>query len=157
MKALLWNVFLAILWAALVGQLTPFQLAVGFLLGAMILAFVQREDGAPRYFITLRRAVGLALFFIWELLLSNLRVAYDVVTPHHHMRPGIIAVPLDAKTDAEIALLANLVTLTPGTLSLDVSPDRRFLYVHSMYIDGVEATRRRIKDGFERRVLEVLR
>jgi len=73
------------------------------------------------------------------------------------MRPGILAVPLDAQSDAEITLLANLLTLTPGTLSLDVSPDRRFLYVHIMYITDADATRRRIKDGFERRVLEVLR
>jgi multicomponent Na+:H+ antiporter subunit E len=75
------------------------------------------------------------------------------------MRPGIIAIPLDARTDLEITLLANLITLTPGTLSLDVSADRRVLYVHVMYIDNddIEAVRRSIKDGFERRVLEVLR
>ena len=157
MKAFLWNILLAVLWAALTGHLTPFHLAVGFVLGALVLSFVQRENGSPRYLVKLRQSAGLALFFLGELILSNLRVAYDVVTPRHHMRPGIVAVPLDAETDAEITLLANLVTLTPGTLSLDVSADRRFLYVHSMYIDDVETTRRRIKNGFERRVLEVLR
>jgi multicomponent Na+:H+ antiporter subunit E len=75
------------------------------------------------------------------------------------MRPGIIAIPLDARTDLEITLLANLITLTPGTLSLDVSADRRVLYIHVMYIDNddIEAVRRNIKDGFERRVLEGLR
>jgi multicomponent Na+:H+ antiporter subunit E len=75
------------------------------------------------------------------------------------MRPGVIAVPLDAKTDAEITLLANLITLTPGTLSLDLSPDRGVLYVHTMYIDqdDVERARRQIKDNLERRVLELLR
>lgn len=157
MKALLWNIALAFLWAALTGRITPANLAVGFVLGALVLAFVQRANGSPRYFVKLRQATGLALFFVWELILSNLRVAYDVVTPRHHMRPGVVAIPLDAETDAEITLLANLVTLTPGTLSLDVSVDRRFLYVHSMYIDDVETTRRRIKNGLERRVLEVLR
>ena len=75
------------------------------------------------------------------------------------MLPGVIAVPLDAKTDAEITLLANLITLTPGSVSLDLSPDRSVLYVHVMYIDNgdVEEARRRIKDDLERRVLEVLR
>jgi multicomponent Na+:H+ antiporter subunit E len=75
------------------------------------------------------------------------------------MRPGVVAIPLDVQTDAEITLLANLITLTPGTLSLDVSTDRRVLYIHVMYIDNddVEAVRRKIKEGFERRVLEVLR
>lgn len=60
-------------------------------------------------------------YFLWQLLLSNLRVAYDVITPRLYMRPGILAVPLDAEIDLEITLLANLITLTPGTLSLDVS------------------------------------
>jgi len=157
MNAFLWNIVLAVLWAALMGQLTLFNLAIGFAVGAVILSFIRRENRSPRYLEKLRQAAGLALFFLWELLLSNLRVAYDVVTHRHHMRPGIVAIPLDAKTDTEITLLANLLTLTPGTLSLDLSEDRQFLFVHIMYITDVEATRRYIKNGFERRVLEVLR
>jgi multicomponent Na+:H+ antiporter subunit E len=100
-----------------------------------------------------------AVFYLWQMLLSNLRVAYDVVTPTHYMRPGVIAVPLEARTDAEITLLANLITLTPGTLSLDLSADRRILFVHAMYIDhgDVDKARRQIKEGLERRVLQVLR
>ena len=69
----------------------------------------------------------------------------------------MVGVPLDATTDAEIALLANLVTLTPGTLSLDVSADRRVLYVHGMFVDDPDELRRAVKQGFERRVLELLR
>ena len=69
----------------------------------------------------------------------------------------MVAIPLDAETDAEITLLANLITLTPGTLSLDVSDDRRVLYIHAMYVDDVEELRRSIKDGFEKRVMELLR
>ena len=73
--------------------------------------------------------------------------------------PGVVAIPLDARTDAEITLLANLITLTPGSVSLDLSEDKRVLYVHAMYIDGgdVEAYRRSVKEGLERRVLELLR
>lgn len=157
MKTFLWNILLAVLWAALMGRLTPANLAVGFALGALVVSFIQGGDGSPQYLVKLRQVAGLTAFFFWQLLLSNLRVAYDVVTYRHHMRPGIVAVPLDAATDAEITLLANLLTLTPGTLSLDLSEDRRFLFVHVMYITDAETARRRIKDGFERRVLEVLR
>jgi multicomponent Na+:H+ antiporter subunit E len=73
--------------------------------------------------------------------------------------PGVVAIPLDARTDVEIALLANLITLTPGSVTLDLSEDRRVLYVHAMYIDGgdVEAYVRSVKEGLERRVLELLR
>lgn len=103
------------------------------------------------------RIVRFALFFLWEVLLASLRVAYDVLTPRFHLRPGIIAVPLDARSDLEITLLANLITLTPGTLSLDVSADRRMLYVHAMYLDEAGRTREHIKSEMERRLLEVTR
>ncbi len=73
--------------------------------------------------------------------------------------PGVIAIPLEARTDIEISLLACLITLTPGSVSLDLSEDKRVLFVHAMYIDNqdVEAYRRAIKEGLERRVLELLR
>ena len=72
-------------------------------------------------------------------------------------RPGVVAIPLEAKTDAEITFLANVITLTPGTLSLDVSEDRSTLYVHTMFLESPEVLRESIKEGFERRVLELLR
>ena len=109
--------------------------------------------------IKLWQIVYFILFFLWELFIANLRVAFDVLTPPYQMRPAIIAVRLDVETDAEITLLTNLISLTPGTLALDISADRTVLYVHTMYIDedDIDGARQRIKDGFERRVLEVLR
>ena len=92
------------------------------------------------------------IYFFWEMFLANLRVAYDVMTVKHFMRPGILAIPLEAKTDLEITILANLISLTPGTLSLDVSSDRQVLFVHAMYLGEIEE----FKD-FERRLLRVLR
>ncbi|MGD9115245.1 MAG: Na+/H+ antiporter subunit E, partial [Desulfobacterales bacterium] len=65
--------------------------------------------------------------------------------------------PLDARTDVEIMLVANLISLTPGTLSLDLSDDGRVLYIHVMFLDDIEKTRQQIKQGLERRVLEVMR
>jgi multicomponent Na+:H+ antiporter subunit E len=102
------------------------------------------------------RVVGLAAFFLWELVRANLRLALDVATPRYHMKPGILAVPLDATRDSEILLLAMLINLTPGSVALDVSSDRRVMYVHVMYIGTPEAARDEIKNGFERRVLDVL-
>jgi len=154
---LLWNIVLAVSWAVITGEFTPGNFAIGFALGAAILLLTHGPREASLYLRRARQAAGFAGFFLWELVLANLRVAYDIVTPRHHMRPGIVAVPLDARSDAEICALANLVTLTPGTLSLDVSPDRRVLFIHAMYIDDPEALRRQIKEGFERRVLELLR
>jgi multicomponent Na+:H+ antiporter subunit E len=157
MKGLLWNVLLALAWAAVNGQFTLGSLLTGFALGFAILLLLRRVVGAPDYAYKARQAFGLAGFFVWELVLSNLRVAYDVITPNYRMRPGVVAIPLDVTTDAQITLLANLITLTPGTLTLDVSDDRRTLYLHAMYVgEDVDAFRRGIKEGFERRILEVL-
>ena len=88
--------------------------------------------------------------------MANLRVAYDVLTPRHHMRPGIVAIPLDLNTDLEITVLTTLITLTPGSLCLQITDDRRILYIHAMYIDDPGQLVSDIKNGFERRVREVL-
>lgn len=149
------NILLALAWTALTGQFDPINFISGFVLGYLVLWLVQRAVGTSNYFKKVYQIVGFILFFIWALIQANLRVAYEVITPPHTMRPAIIAIPLDVKTDTAITLLANLITLTPGTLSLDVSADRKELYVHTMFVDDVEQFRREIKDGFERRVLEV--
>jgi multicomponent Na+:H+ antiporter subunit E len=156
-RTLLWNLLLALTWVAATGEFSFQNLLVGFMLGFLALFISRRVVGSPGYFNKVGKVISLLGFFLWELLLANLRVAYDVLTPRHHLRPGVIAVPLDAERDHEITMLSNLLTLTPGTLSLDVSADRKVLYVHAMYIDDPEEVRRKIKEGFERRILEVLR
>lgn len=105
----------------------------------------------------LPQLAGFLAFYAKELLLANLHVAHDALTPTHHMRPAMLAIPLDARTDVEILLLANLITMTPGSLSIDVSTDRRVLYVHAMYVENPEDIRHEIKMNLERRVLELLR
>jgi multicomponent Na+:H+ antiporter subunit E len=155
MSRFLLNLLLALAWGALTGQLTTSNLIVGFLLGYVLLGMTQGTMGPSTYFEKVRRTLFFAIFFLWELFKANLRVTYEIVTPPHLMRPGVVAIPLDVHTDIQITLLANLITLTPGTLSLDVSHDRRVLFVHGMYIDDPDKFRREIKEGFERRVLEV--
>lgn len=157
MKAFLLNIMLSLAWAALLGQFSVTNLLAGFALGYIMLWVMQDVMHYSSYFVKVGQVISFIRLFLWELLLSNLRVAYSVVTPLDKMRPGIIAVPLDVDTDVGITMLANMITLTPGTLSLDVSEDRRTLYVHSMHVHDIEAFRRSIKDGFERKVLEVLK
>lgn len=104
----------------------------------------------------LRSQLSLSGFFLVELVLSSVRVARDVLRPRSEAQPGIIAVPLDARSDAQITVLANLISLTPGSLSLDVSPDRRTLYVHLMFVSSVQDEVDAIKNEFERRVMEAV-
>ena len=155
---LLGNMLLALAWAALQGEFSLPSLVTGYVLGYFILLGLVRGHvlATSPYIGRIHRVLGLAAFFLWELVRANVRLAVDVATPSYHMKPGIVAVPLDATRDSEILLLAMLINLTPGSVALDVSPDRKVMYVHVMYIDTPEAARDEIKDGFERRVLEVL-
>ena len=157
MRGVLWLCGLSIVWVGLTGSATAGNLLVGAVLGYFVLHFVQDTMGFTPPLRRIRRTVGLGLYLVWELVLASIRVAYDVITPTHYMAPAVVGIPLDARTDAEITTLATLVSLTPGTLSLDVSDDRRLLFIHAMYVHDRDRLVRTIKDGFERRVLEVLR
>jgi multicomponent Na+:H+ antiporter subunit E len=157
MNGLLLNILLALAWAALTGEFSSSSLLSGFVIGFLLILFSQRIMSGPNYIRKLWRIIELLVFFLRELVVSNLRVAIDVLRPTASLRPGIIAVPLDAQTDVEITLLVNLVMLTPGTLAIDVTSDRRELYIHTMNADNPDAVRAQIKSGFERRVLGVLR
>ena len=155
---LLGNILLALAWAALQGEFSLRTLVTGQVLGYLILLALVRGGvlNTSPYIGRVHRVIGLAAFFFWELMKANLRLALDVATPRYHMKPGIIALPLDATTDSQILLLSMLINTTPGSVALDVSPDRKTLYVHVMYMDTPDAAREEIKKGFERRVLEVL-
>lgn len=154
---LLWNILLAFIWAALSGEFTLRGVFIGFVLGFILLRLARRDEEAAAYYRRAGRLATFFPFFLKELVLANLRMARDVVRPRDQLRPGIIGVPLAARTDAEITCLANLITLTPGTLSLDISADRRTLYIHAMSARDPVAVREGIRDGLERRVLEVMR
>lgn len=157
MTVFLFNLLLALVWLALTGELTPRNFVLGFAAGYVVLRLARRVLPPTGYFGKVIQVLRFGAFFLWQLVKANLRVAYDILTPRHHMRPGVVAIQLDVTSDEEITLLANLITLTPGTLSLDVSADRRVLYVHAMYIHDLEKFRAEIKDGFERRVMELMR
>ncbi len=100
--------------------------------------------------------INLLLFYVKEVVLSNLRVAHDVLTPRHRMNPGIISVDVSELTDWQIFFMANLITMTPGTLGLTVSRDHRTLFIHAMYIDGsTEDLARSLEKDYGRRVKSV--
>lgn len=159
MSTFAWNLIFALVWASLAEAFTVSSLLAGFVIGYGVLYVTRDPRSRGGYFRKSRLAVLMVGFVASEIIRSAIRVAYDVVTSHHHMCPGIISIPLDARTDVEITVFAGLLLLTPGTLSVDVSKDRKKLFIHAMYIeDGdVERFRMHLKDKIERRVLELLR
>lgn len=150
---LLGSILLALAWAALQGEITPANLIVGYALGYVILALLAK-GGVLRASLASKAvyAIQLAAFFVHEIVLANVRVALDVMRPQTAITPAVIAIPLDVTSDHEILLLSMLINITPGSVTIDLSDDRRTLYVHVMHMKTAEQTRREIKEGFERRI-----
>lgn len=157
MSALLLVIVLALVWAGITGSFSGLNLLFGGLIGGLAVWLLRgslRQGGEWRKLI---KIASLGLLFVYELMVSAIRVAWVVIQPDIKaaIRPAVIAVPLTVKSDAEIALLANLITLTPGTLSVDVSEDRSILYVHALALSSPEALIAEIAGGFEARIAEI--
>lgn len=148
---------LAFTWVALSQDVSVWGIAFGLVLAAGALA-VARPLGPYPIFPAMKpfKVVGLLFYLAWQIAVANLQVAAAILGPRRLLRPAVVAVPLDAKSDEQIAVLANFISLTPGTLSLEVSKDREILYVHAISVESPDALRRSIKDGFERRIVEAL-
>jgi multicomponent Na+:H+ antiporter subunit E len=150
------NVILAVVWAALVGAFTLTSLTVGFCLGYLVLLTMRPLFGETTYFERVIRVLRLIGRFVYELIASSFKVAWDVFTPTHLSRPGIIAVPLTVRGDMGLLLTANLISLTPGSLAIDVSADGETLYVHAMFVADPDELREELSQGIELRVKEAI-
>lgn len=151
------NILLTLVWVALTGSYDRINFAFGFILSFSVIWIIGRDNDSRKYAALIPRIVSFLFYFLYQLIKANIQVAYDVITPTLYMKPGIVQLPLDARSDLEITLLANFISLTPGTLSLDVSADRKVLYVHAMYLEDRDEFIRDIKDGFEHKLLQILR
>ncbi|MDU8944831.1 Na+/H+ antiporter subunit E [Ovoidimarina sediminis] len=151
------NLVLTAAWAIFFGGFTWLTVLSGLVVGYGVLWLLQPLTGVrSSYFLRVWYWLKLVVLFHYELIVSSIEVLWDIITPTHRARPAIIDMPLDAKTDAGILLVTNLISLTPGTLSIDVSEDRRTLKVHAMFADDPEAVCRALKSGMERWVIDAV-
>ncbi|WP_455272280.1 Na+/H+ antiporter subunit E [Rhizobium herbae] len=154
MTFIILNLVLTLVWALVSGSFSAHNLVLGFAVGALSMWLVREQFPAVLHRVSLLKLLLLGAVFFKELWLSAFKVAIIVLRPNMRLRPGIFAFPLTLTRDFEITLLANLITLTPGTLSVDVSEDRKVLYVHALDCHDPAAERRAISNGFERRIRE---
>lgn len=157
MNLFLLNLLLAAGWMLLNGGYASSDFVIGFIVGFLALSLTQPVQDKPGYGRKFIASIKLFLVFLYHLITSSLHVVWDVVTPKHLSDPIIVKVPLDVSSDFEIMLLANLVSLTPGSLTLDVTEDKQFLIVHAMFGSNEALLINDIKQTFERRILEVTR
>lgn len=155
MSTILINLLFALAWCAVTGTFSALNLAFGFVLGGISLFLIRDQVGAATHYRRFFGSITLALTFLTELIKSSVNVAMIVLSPGRDLKPAIIAYPLDVKSPAEITLLANLITLTPGTLSMDVSDDQSTLYIHAIDAADPNDVINDIKSSFEKRIIEV--
>jgi multicomponent Na+:H+ antiporter subunit E len=105
-----------------------------------------------KFFVRIFRLILFILYYLKELVLSSLFVAYDILTPKDLMRPGIVEVPVDLKSETAIIALANLISMTPGSLTVDMTQDKKKIYIHAMYLYDKEKFIHKIKTELENRI-----
>lgn len=135
------GIVLAVLWLFVRGiSLTPARIAEEFLIGLAVglpIAFVFRRFYAEEFALagTLRVIPYVFIYliiFIKDLLVANIDVTYRVLAPSMPIEPDVVAVPLRVESDAAITTIANSITLTPGTLTMDYDDETNTLYVHGI-------------------------
>lgn len=158
MRLFLINIILALIWAALTTDFTARNIAWGLILSFIVLAITSSiwETNERSYTSRTWLIIKFIFYIIGDTIVSNIKIACDVITPNPRFKPGVISVPLDVKSDLEITLVANILSFTPGTLSLDVSSDRTKLFFHTMYTQNIEEQRDIIKRHIEQRILGIL-
>ncbi len=141
------NILLSLIWAFISGTLSFANILLGFIIGYFILYIIFGKES--NYFKKIIYIILFGLRFLWLLFLSNIEVAIEVLRIHPKSAPGIIAYPLHSTNPLEITLFANFISLTPGTLSVDISEDNKTLYIHALFAHNPEKLKKDIEKQLE--------
>ena len=142
-RALL-GAWLLVVWLALWGTVTAANVISGLAVAAAV-QLIPLPARDLRFRFRPLRVLHFLAHFAWELVRASVVVAREVATPRDRIRTGVVAVPLRGASDALVTLVADAVTLTPGTLTLEARRDPPTLYVHVLHLDDVEEVRRSIR------------
>jgi multicomponent Na+:H+ antiporter subunit E len=108
-----------------------------------------------RFIKKIFRIILFIFYYAKEVILANIKIAYLILSKNPQLKPAIICIPLQARSDLEIALLVNMITMTPGSLSIDISSDRRAVYVHVLDNTEPQIVKKSIQEGFQKKVREL--
>lgn len=151
------NLIIAFMWMFLSESYTGISFFLGYILGVLLLLLLDRFVPGKFYLYRVIKIIQLVLLFIRELITSTIDIAKLVYKPKPNFEPGIFSYPLEVTSEWEITLLANLISLTPGTLTVAVSNDNSKIFIHAMHIDDTEESIDSIKNTFESAIMEVTR
>ncbi len=150
------TLLLSIVWILLQDQFSAGMFVFGLILGIVIPIATARWWPDRPQSIHLGRMTTYCMIVLWDILVANVQVAWIVLTkPNAKMKPAWVVIPLELKTPEAISILAGTITLTPGTVSADLSDGGHSLLVHALDTDDPDAVRDEIKQRYERRLLEI--
>lgn len=154
---ILLNFLIAVVWMFLYNDWSPTRFMIGYIVGAILIGMLRRFWPHDYYLIKVWAVLKLLLLFMKELVKSSVDVIKHIIRPKLQIRPGIFVFTTELQSDWEVTLLSCLITLTPGTLTIEVSPDQRKLYIHAIDIEDAELLSNQIRNTFERAIMEVTR
>jgi multicomponent K+:H+ antiporter subunit E len=142
-------------WLMLVNSLAPAHLLSALILGLILPLPMQRLRTAHAGLRRPGKIFRLAVKVLWDIVLSNIEVARRILGPESALRPDFIWIPLDIQNPYGIATLAGIITMTPGTLSAELSPDNRYLLVHCFNLADAQDQIEQIKQRYEAPLMEI--
>lgn len=136
---------LVVLWLLAWGEASLANLLSGVLVaGALVVAFPLRHGAHTHVFVRPAGVVRLLLHLCRQLVASNLLVAREILSRRSQVRTGVLAYPVQHESDQIVALMANVIALSPGTMTVEVTSDPRVIYVHFLLLEDVEEARRAV-------------
>ncbi|MDD3620532.1 MAG: Na+/H+ antiporter subunit E [Desulfobulbaceae bacterium] len=151
----LFSVFLWLVWLLLNNSAAPGHLLLGALLALALPLFTVRfRPDRPRLRKPLK-LLGYIAVLLWDIVLANLTVARLILGPTGRLRPAFIRLPLELRNEFAVVVLANTLSLSPGTVSADLSPDRRTLLIHFLDVDDPKQAIAHIKQRYEKPLQEI--
>jgi len=143
------SLLIFLVWLMLNSSISAGNVVLGLILAFVIPLLTALFQQRHRPMVRPDLAMVYVVILIWDIIKSNLEVLKLVLGPMNHLQPGMIVVPLDISDPLPITMLANTITLTPGTVSAEVSADKKYLYVHCLHLQDESARIAEIKERYE--------
>ena len=132
--------WLTVVWVTLWETLTWANVVGGLAVAVVALHLLPPSDGRTSVGFRPLAAAKLLFYFLWELLVASSLVIWEIITPDDHTRPAVVSVHTRSTVPGHITAVANMISLTPGTLSLEIDHDTRTIYIHVLHLDSIEET-----------------
>ncbi len=136
--------WLTLVWIALWEDLTWANTLGGVLVALAVMRAIPARPATARHGVRPWALLKLSIYFLWRLAQASVLLAWEIVTPRNRINAAVVAVPLASRSPGIVTLVANMVSLTPGTLTLEVDEETMTIFIHVLHLETVEAMRREV-------------